>query len=82
LIVSYEAVVKVHIDASDGINVSNRYSPTDIRKYFFDVKSNFRLKYRFFFGADTATNPLALISFLLFDFLRITGHFVLRVRIR
>lgn len=80
LIVSYDALVKVHIEASDGVNVRNRYSIRDIKKYFFDVKSNCRLRYRFFFGVNTATNPLALVSFLVFDLFRITGHFLLRVR--
>jgi GT2 family glycosyltransferase len=82
LIVSYDAVVKAHVDASDGINVASRYSLREIRKYFFDIKSNFRLRYRFFFSIDTATNPLALVSFLLFDLARITGHFFVRLRFR
>lgn len=80
LIVSYDVLVKVHIDASDDMNVCNRYSLRDIKKYFFDVKSNYRLRYRFFFGINTATNPLALVSFLAFDLFRITGHFLLRLR--
>jgi len=82
LIVSYEAVVKVHTEASDGINVANRYSLRDMRTYFFGVKSNCRLKYRFFFSVNTATNPFALISFLLFDLVRVTGHFFLGLRLK
>ena len=82
LVVSYSAVIKVHVEASDNVNVSNQYSLKDIKKYFFDVKSNFRLKYRLFFGIDTASNPIALVSFLFFDALRITGHFFLRLRFR
>jgi GT2 family glycosyltransferase len=82
LIVSYSAPVKVHTDASGGVNVSNRYSLRDFKAYFFDVKSNYRLKYRWFFNLSTATNPLAFVSFFLFDLFRITGHFFLRLRFR
>jgi N-acetylglucosaminyl-diphospho-decaprenol L-rhamnosyltransferase len=82
LIVSYAAIAKMHIDASDSVNVSSYYSLRDLNKYFFSIKSNFRLKYHFFFGLNTATNPFALVSFLLFDLLRITCHFLLRLRFR
>lgn len=81
LIVSYAVVAKVHVDASDGVNVSSRYLPSDLRRYFFDVKSNYRLKYRFFFSFNTASNPIAFVSFFLCDLLRITGHFFLRLRL-
>jgi N-acetylglucosaminyl-diphospho-decaprenol L-rhamnosyltransferase len=80
LVVSYAASAKVHVDASDGVNVSSRYSLRDIKKYFFDVKSNYRFKYRFFFSFNTAANPIAFVSFLFFDLLRITWHFVVRLR--
>jgi len=82
LVVSYAALVKIHIEASDGINVSSYYSIKDLYKYFFNIKSNFRLKYRFFFGLNTAKNLLAFISFLLFDLLRISCYFLLRLRFK
>jgi N-acetylglucosaminyl-diphospho-decaprenol L-rhamnosyltransferase len=82
LMVSYRARVKVHVDASDAVNVAIGYSLWDAKRYFFGVKSNFRIKYRFFFGFNTAKNPLAFFSFLLFDLLRVTGHFLLRLRFR
>ncbi len=82
LVVSYDAIVKVHADASDGVNVSSRYSLRDLKRYFFDVKSNYRLKYRLFFDLKTARNPFAFVSFFLFDLIRITGHFFLRLRFR
>jgi GT2 family glycosyltransferase len=80
LIVSYGIKAKVQVEASDAVNVSAHYSLWDIRKYFFDVKSNFRLKYRLFFGLNTARNPVAFASFLIFDLSRIIVHFVLRLR--
>jgi len=80
LIVSYAAVAKMHIEATDGVNARSYYSIRELTKYFFGIKSNFRLKYRFFFGLNTATNPLAFISFLLCDFCRISCHLLLRLR--
>jgi N-acetylglucosaminyl-diphospho-decaprenol L-rhamnosyltransferase len=82
LIVSYAAIVKNHAEYSDAMNVLGHYSLKDLKKYFFSIKSNFRLKYRFFFSLNTATNPFAFISFLLFDLLRITCQFLLRLQFR
>jgi N-acetylglucosaminyl-diphospho-decaprenol L-rhamnosyltransferase len=82
LIVSYAAIAKMHFEASDGVNISNYYYLKDWAKYFFGVKSNYRLKYRFFFSLNTATSTFAFISFLLFDLLRITCHFFLRLRFK
>jgi N-acetylglucosaminyl-diphospho-decaprenol L-rhamnosyltransferase len=65
LIVGYSPIVKIHTDPSDGgKNAASSYSLRDLYKYFFDIKSNFRLKYRFFFSLKTARNPVAFISFL------------------
>ena len=80
LIVSYQAIVKLHVNASDTVNVSGCYSVKDLKRYFFGIKSNCRLKYRWFFNVNTARNPLALSSFLIFDLLRISVHFFSRVR--
>jgi N-acetylglucosaminyl-diphospho-decaprenol L-rhamnosyltransferase len=83
LIVSYAPIVKIHTDPSDGgKNAASSYSLRDLYGYFFDIKSNFRLKYRFFFSLKTARNPVAFISFLLFDLVRISWHFLVRVRFR
>jgi len=81
LIVSYAAIVKSHIESSYNMNVSKYYWLKDAKNYFFDIKSNFRLKYRFFFSLDTARNPVFFVSFFLFDLLRITYHFLLRLRL-
>jgi N-acetylglucosaminyl-diphospho-decaprenol L-rhamnosyltransferase len=81
LIVSYACVVKTHKDATDKMNVSERFTLREFKRYFFDIKSNMRLKGRFFFAVDTAVNPLALVTFLSCDLVRIIGHFLTRVRL-
>jgi hypothetical protein len=64
------------------MNVADSYSLADAKKYFFDVKSHFRLWSWFFFAYDTATNPLSFLTFLVSDLARITGHFLIRLRFR
>jgi N-acetylglucosaminyl-diphospho-decaprenol L-rhamnosyltransferase len=80
LVVSYSVVVKSHHKASSNVNVSTNYSMKDLTRYLFNIKSDCRLKYRFFFSLKTARNPVQCLSFLIFDLLRITWHFFLRLR--
>jgi N-acetylglucosaminyl-diphospho-decaprenol L-rhamnosyltransferase len=82
LIVSYGAIVKTPVTTSDPVNVADHYSLKDLKTYFLGIKSNCRLRYRFFFGLKTALNPLQFISFLSFDLIRITAHFVLRLKLK
>jgi len=81
LIVSYTCLVKVHMNASADVNLSEHYALRDLKRYFFHVKSNSRLRYRFFFAYNTARSPLAFVSFLSFDLLRIFCHFLLRLSV-
>jgi N-acetylglucosaminyl-diphospho-decaprenol L-rhamnosyltransferase len=80
LILSYGAVVK-HTDLT-GINHECSYSLRDLKKYFFGVKSYFRLKDRVFFAYNTARNPAAFVCFLVCDLARITMHFLRRLRFK
>ncbi len=82
LIVSYTSVVETHAKASCSVNVSDTYSLRDFRQYFFGIRSNARLKGRFLFAYDTATNPFSFIGFLLCDLARVASHFLLRLRFR
>jgi len=81
LITAYNAVVKIHKDASARINVRGVYSIKDLKPYFFGIKSNFRLKYRIFLARSIATNYFTFCSYIVCDFARITFHFVSRVRL-
>jgi N-acetylglucosaminyl-diphospho-decaprenol L-rhamnosyltransferase len=80
LITSYRAIVKSYIESTDSVNTTANYSLKDFKAYFFGIKSNCRLKYRFFFSLNTAKNPFYFLSFFLSDLLRITCHFILRLR--
>jgi GT2 family glycosyltransferase len=75
LIVSYDAVLKSYLTASDHINVSSYYTLRDVRNYFLGIRSNCRLRYRFFFSLKTAVDPCRFICFFTCDLVRITGHF-------
>ena len=81
LIVSYGAIVKTPLTTSHHVNVSDHYALKDLGPYFLGIKSNCRLKYRYFFSLKTATSPLQFISFLTFDVLRVTCHFLLRLKV-
>jgi GT2 family glycosyltransferase len=82
LILSYGAIVKVHLDQTAGINTLSRYSLRDAKEYFFGVKSNARLKYRIHFSYSTAKSTLAFVSFFICDLTRVTVHFIKRLRLR
>jgi glycosyltransferase involved in cell wall biosynthesis len=75
-------VGKLHVDQTAGINTARSYSLRDLGEYFLNVKSSARLKYRFFFSYDTATNAAQFCCFLLCDFARITIHFLRRLRFK
>ena len=82
LVVSYGAIVKSHMDSGDMINVSQTYKFADWKKYFFDIKSNARLKYRFYFARTAADgNPVRLLSYFFFDLARIAYHFIKRLSV-
>jgi N-acetylglucosaminyl-diphospho-decaprenol L-rhamnosyltransferase len=82
LIMSYAAIVKCAPEQTASINVARFYSLRDLKTYFFDVKSNYRLKYRYFFAKNAARNPAAFVSFLICDLARVTVHFLRRLRFK
>ncbi len=82
LIVTYDAVVKSHVDKTFGPDVQAVYHLRDIRRYFFDFRSSFWIKFRFYFALKTATSPLQFLSYFSWDLLRITVHFLRRLRLR
>jgi N-acetylglucosaminyl-diphospho-decaprenol L-rhamnosyltransferase len=80
LIMSYNAVIKISAELTATINAARHYSFGDVKTYFFSVKSNYRLKYRFFFAYKTANSPMAFVIFLICDLVRISAHFAIRLR--
>lgn len=81
LFISYSAIVKSHLKSSDQINISNKYKIKDLIQYYFGMRSHMRLKYRFYFALSAKKNPFQFICFLLFDFIRITFHFICRLKL-
>ncbi len=80
LVVSHAAIVNGHMQASDNINVTAAYSVSDLYKYFFGVRSYFRLRDRFFFAIKTHTNPLSCLTFWVCDLGRIFANYLRRLR--
>ena len=81
LFICYDAVVRSHVEAVAPENLNRNYSLGTLREYFFGVKSYARLNYRFSFARTAAgPNPLRFVSYLTFDLLRLTVHFVRGLR--
>jgi GT2 family glycosyltransferase len=80
LFVLYDAIARSHMDAALALNRSPRVTLRSARDYFFGVRSNTRLKYRWYIGlAGAGPNPLRLLCYLSFDLARITASFVRRL---
>ena len=62
--------------------VKKYYLAKDFFHYFFGVRSNSRLKYRYWFSVNTSINKFQMICYFVFDLVRITVHFLVRVRSR
>ena len=79
LIVCYDAVVFSNIDQKENINSKEYYSLSDINEYFFDLRSHFNLKTRFWIARNIAPNNVWFLRYLSFNILRTIGHFVIRL---
>ncbi len=62
LLINYKAVVKSHIRET-GISKAK----VSIRDYFFNIRSSSSLSYRYHFALNISSNPLQILSYLLFD---------------
>jgi GT2 family glycosyltransferase len=80
LIVSYDVPVYSVVRDEGHINQTKKFKPSDIKRFYFDVRSHFNLRDRFWFAYDTTPNLVQGTVFLICDFLRITHHFVRRLR--
>ena len=81
LIVSYDVPVFSIVREEGHINHAEKFTVAHIKKYYFNVRSNFNLRYRFWFAYDATSNPLQGTVFFVCDFLRITNHFVKRFKV-
>lgn len=80
LLVSYDVPVYSYVKNEGHINHMDRYSWKMLKKYFFDVRSNVNLRYRFWFAMDSTRNIIHGFWFFTADFIRITVHFFRRAR--
>ena len=81
LIVCYDAVVYSYKEDTKHINNREEYRLSDIKEYYWGIRSNSNLRYRFWFAFDTSSNVLYGTIFLIFDLARITNHFIRRLRL-
>lgn len=82
LIVNYDSVVFSIPGPKDNINNKNPFTLLDVKEYFWGNKSHTNLRTRFWFAISAFEKDLWQTSrYLFFDVLRITGHFLRRLRI-
>ncbi len=80
LFITYRAVVRSHVDATGPLNRQDAYKLSDLKFYFFNIKSDARLKDRFHFARKAAgRSPFRFVSYFLFDIARISYHFFRRL---
>jgi GT2 family glycosyltransferase len=80
LIVSYDVPVYSYIKDKGHINHLEKFSVKNFKKYFFNVRSNFNLRYRWWFAYDCTPNVIHGTWYFLCDFTRITVHFFRRLK--
>jgi GT2 family glycosyltransferase len=80
-IVYYGAAVRSHVNKTYEFDVKTEYRLSDIRRYFFDFRSSFWVKFRFYFALKTATSPIQFLSYFTCDMIRVTVHFLKRLRL-
>jgi len=71
LMVSYDAVVRSHVDVT-GLEHKYRYA---FLKYFFNIKSPSSISQRLKFAFCISKNPLMLVSYVFFDLARNILHY-------
>ena len=81
LIVSYDVPVFSYVKDEGHINHLSTFRFSDFKTYYFGIRSNMNLKYRFWFAMDSTYNVFHGIWYFLVDFVRITGHFFKRVSV-
>jgi GT2 family glycosyltransferase len=62
------------------VSLKRRFKTKKIWDYFFDTRSQTRLKYRYWFAINTAANPLQCTCFLLCDLTRVIVNFLRSAR--
>jgi GT2 family glycosyltransferase len=82
LVVYYDTIVYNLVGSKNHINLREQYKLSDIREYYWGIRSNTNLWYRYWFARGALSSPFWLGRYLICDFLRITHHFMTRVGVK
>jgi hypothetical protein len=77
--VLYDVVVWSY-EKGKNLNEAESYLLRDLYRYYFGILSNFRLWTRWKQATSMTNSGVQALVFFLFDFARITGHFLRRLR--
>jgi GT2 family glycosyltransferase len=81
LLVSYDAVVRSHVECTYSVDVARSFGFKDMSRYFFDIRSSGRLKFRYWFAWATRQNPMQFLCYLSCDLARVCWSFFRRFRL-
>lgn len=81
LFVIYDAVVESYPGDNKNINQRGTFTFSDIGEYFFGIRSNFNLKYHYWFARNVSPNPAWFIRYFVLDLIRTVGHFFVRFEV-
>jgi GT2 family glycosyltransferase len=81
LLVAYDLPV-LSYTKGDNLNETATYVPSDFTKYFFSIRSSFRIANRWRDAMLMTNSPFQGFVFFLCDMVRVTGYFLRRLRLR
>lgn len=81
LLVAYDVAV-LSYDKGRNLNEASSYHLSDLKRYYFSILSNSRLATRWKIARDMTDSVVQALVYFSFDFVRITWHFMKRLKLR
>ena len=79
LLVTYDVSV-LSYEKGHNLNETESYSLSDLKKFYFGILSNYRLSTRWLQATTMTTSGIQALVFFFIDVIRITIHFVTRIK--
>lgn len=80
LLVAYDGVVVSNVSQQRDINNAQYYTLPDFGEYFFDIRSHFNIRDRYWFARDVSPNPIWFARYFTLSVVRTAGRYLLRLR--
>ena len=80
LVVCYNLIVRCNSDATFATNDKKIYKLNQLKDYFFHIKSNYNIKYRFWYAYKTSRTLFHAITYFIWDMARTSLNFLRKLR--